>query len=88
MTRESRRVDEPRPGYFRMRLVRGGPYVAARIWQGKTGLLAHVNGAPTDLDRVWLFGHEIDLAEYQKLMGRVLVNAGEAPDLMRLPSPF
>ena len=86
--RQARRVDEPRPGYFRMRLVRGGPFVTARIWEAKGKLHAHINAAPADVDRVWLFGHEIELAEYQKLMGRTLVKADEAPDLMRLPSPF
>lgn len=27
----TRAVDEPRPGFFRIRLVKGGPWVAARI---------------------------------------------------------
>lgn len=26
-------VDRPEPGYFRMRLVRRGPFVACRIWR-------------------------------------------------------
>ena len=26
------RVDDPRPGFYKMRLVRGGPWVAVMIW--------------------------------------------------------
>lgn len=29
-----RPVDRPRPGFFRLRLVKGGPYVPARLWIG------------------------------------------------------
>jgi hypothetical protein len=30
---EMRRIDDPRPGFFQLRLVKGGPFVAARIWR-------------------------------------------------------
>ena len=29
----NREIDRPEPGYFRMRLVRRGPFVACRIWR-------------------------------------------------------
>ena len=29
----NRAIDSPEPGYFRMRLVRHGPFVACRIWR-------------------------------------------------------
>lgn len=32
MTEVSRIVDQPEPGFFRLRLVRGGPWVCARIF--------------------------------------------------------
>ena len=28
------RIDEPRPGHFKLRLVRGGPFVPVRIYYG------------------------------------------------------
>lgn len=82
-----RRIDQPRPGFFKMRLVRGGPFVAARIWQEGDALKAHINAFPADLDRVWLFGREIAADEYKRLMGSTLV-ASDPCDLSRLPSPF
>ncbi len=27
-----RQIDRPRPGYFKLRLIKGGPYVPARLW--------------------------------------------------------
>ena len=53
---KSRNIGEPRPGFFKLRKVRGGPYVGARI----------VHGPPTDpltgetLDRSWLWETWID----------------------------
>lgn len=29
-----RQVDQPEPGFFKLRLARGGPWVPARIWYG------------------------------------------------------
>jgi hypothetical protein len=31
---EPRRIDRPEPGFFRLRLVKGGPFVPARLWIG------------------------------------------------------
>lgn len=88
MTQPSRIIDQPREGLFKLRLVKGGPFVAARIWIAKDGaLLAHANGMPTALDRVWLFGKEIEAPEYKRLMASTLV-ASEACDLRSMPSPF
>lgn len=67
---QSRRIDQPEPGYFRMRLVRKGPWVGARIWFGVVTqrLLAEVNGQPASVDDVWTSGEMISLADYQWLM--------------------
>lgn len=56
----SRRIDQPEPGLFRMRLVKNGPYVAARIERKLGHLVATVNGAPADVDTVWTSGDFID----------------------------
>lgn len=87
MTQPSRIIDQPRPGLFKMRLVKGGAFVAARIWEKDGALHAHANGFPCPLDRVWLFGKEIEPAEYKRLMASTLV-ASEACDLRSMPSPF
>lgn len=34
MTDEAFDPNQPEPGYYRRRLVRGGPWVAVRIWRG------------------------------------------------------
>lgn len=83
----SRRIDQPEPGFFKLRLVRGGPFVAARIWRTGDALHAHVNAMPCPVDRVWLFGKEISHDEYKRLMAHTLV-ASEPCDLTRMPSPF
>jgi hypothetical protein len=43
----SRSVDQPEPGWFEMRLVKGGPPVAARITRDEQGLWgAWIDGVP------------------------------------------
>lgn len=43
---QPRDITRPEPGYFRMRLVKGGPWVAARIWRP---CHCSINGAENDL---------------------------------------
>ena len=47
----SRPLSDPRPGYFKMRLVKGGPWVGAEIRHGPG--VDPETGAP--LDRAWLW---------------------------------
>ena len=52
----SRQIDQPRPGYFKMRIVKGGPFVGAEIRHGpsrdpETG---------EELERSWLWEALID----------------------------
>lgn len=73
--------DEPHPGYFKRRMVRGGPFVPVAIWLDQeidpdTGeltapeeLRAIVNGRPVDPLRAWLYARPISLAEYDALTG-------------------
>lgn len=70
-----RQVDQPRPGFFEMRLVRGGPMVAAKITHDDGMYQAWIDGKPRgephadpvfalDVYRVWHSGREIDEAIY------------------------
>lgn len=75
----SRRVDEPQAGYYRVRMIKGGPWVAAQVEQ-KLGIWsASINGVPcgaADFDpsradgvfRVYLTGVSITKAEYDALV--------------------
>lgn len=72
---DPRRVDEPRPGYFMIRLVRGGPPVAAAICHDAKGWYVIIDGvekrpAPEpwdaeDMSRVWHYGREVPEEEYR-----------------------
>lgn len=60
------KIEEPQPGWYRTRLVRGGVYVGARIWLDaercpESGdllsdevLRAEVDGKPADPHDVWM----------------------------------
>lgn len=73
------RVDQPRPGFYRRRLVKGGPWVGARIWHGPPfdpitrepldrshALRCEVNGEQVDVFDAWtwLAGEPISEAEF------------------------
>ena len=63
-------VSDPQPGYFRLRLVKGGPWAPARIWRRRNGTLGcHVHIAPRDpVDAwSWLAGENIPRKEYLHL---------------------
>lgn len=58
--------DEPRAGFFQRRLVKGGPFVPARIWLhqdiGADGellddevLRCEINGEPADPEEAWSY---------------------------------
>jgi hypothetical protein len=75
----SRRVDEPTPGHFKIRLVRGGPYVAAAISRGMGFWTVWINGQPggaphpdpwavPGMERVWTSGTPISAREYHALL--------------------
>lgn len=75
-------VDVPEAGFYRTKLVRGGPWCGVRIWFGappdpETGepldrsprWQAEINGNLADIDQVWPYvaGRFIDEAEYRYL---------------------
>lgn len=95
-------ADTPVAGFYRVRLVRGGPWVAVRIWYGpphdpETGeemdrswrWQATRDGKVADIDRVWPWcgANPITEAEYQSLTDRAAyVRAFSHDDVHAQPS--
>jgi hypothetical protein len=88
-TEPPRAVDRPETGFFRMRLVRKGPFVAAQINHQNNHWWAVINGdkyppaadpaaAPYVFD-VWLAGERITEDEYNYLTARRTWAAQHAP---------
>ena len=79
--RVARIEDEPQCGFFKARMVRGGPFVGVAIWleqdiDPETGELtapeemrAMMNGRMTDPIRAWNFARPISREEYDALTG-------------------
>jgi hypothetical protein len=89
MTREpSRPIAEPEPGYFRMRLVKGGPWVAARIWIPFGILMGEINGGEADPHRIWESAERISVAAWLALMRDPPANPDQPIDLAAMPPPF
>ena len=79
---ETRYTDRPVPGFFKMRLAKGAPEVAALIFiacpldpfygfpmDRPRHIEAMINGKPSDVDRVWLSKSvRITQAEYEYLI--------------------
>jgi|SRR5579859_5385917 len=61
-------VDAPEPCFIRMRLVRNGVFVAARIFHRLGMLAGEINGQPADPMQIWHAGDFIDEAEYEQMM--------------------
>lgn len=96
--REPRRIDQPEPGFFKIRLVKGGPWLAARIDRNGELWSAWINGRQTaapstnhvlaGVEKLWLYGHQITEADYWDMLGRETPDATTPADLQRIPSPF
>jgi hypothetical protein len=79
ISKKPRRIDQPEPGFFKLRLVRKGPWVGARISQGMGLWSATINGqscgAPhpdpfgaEGVSRIWETGTAITAAAYDALL--------------------
>jgi hypothetical protein len=88
-----RDITKPAPGFFRMRFVRGGPDVAARIYRPcpmdlETGealarfypLVGEVDGAPASVLWIWERGFASNAAEFAYLTARADWARRVAPD--------
>lgn len=92
----TRVISEPRPGFFKMRLVRGGPWLAARLYlpcpldpefcgplDRSRHLLAEVDGDEKPdlwILRIWTSGREIGAAEFNFLRDDAAWCRRNAPD--------
>lgn len=74
-TQPPRIVDQPSPGFFRIRVIRGGPWVGARIFTRFGMLTAEINGNPADPFQVWHGGEFIDEARYNMMMDGARIDA-------------
>jgi len=86
-----RRVDQPEPGLFKLRLVRGGPFVAAEIHRDDAGRwIATINGKAADghpdpalaegVFRIWHYGIRISASEHAFLVERAAWARVHSPD--------
>lgn len=50
---EKRTINVPQPGFWMVRLVKGGPYVPARIWHDGDALRAEIIDEPVDPITIW-----------------------------------
>lgn len=77
---DPRRVDQPEPGFFRIKLVKGGAPVAAAIYHDADGWHAEIDGkklpAAEDpwhaegLARTWHYGIMVPEEEYRFMLAR------------------
>lgn len=95
----SRAIAEPEPGFFSLRLVKGGPEVGARIHQGFGIWWASINGvmcgaaaadpvAAAGVFRVWTSGARIDRQAYDALIANPPASPDQKIDIKTLPLPF
>lgn len=69
-------ISQPQPGFYRLRRVRGGPWIAARIWidnsipERPAVMLAEIDGQFQDPLAIWpsCAGNDVDEAEYRHLL--------------------
>ena len=65
---QPRLVDEPEECYIRLKLTRGGPFVAARIYRCLGMLVGEINGASGSIFQIWHGGEFIDETEYHRML--------------------
>ena len=87
---ELRSLEAPDPGYFRIRLVRAGPFVPAKITHAGGLWCCTINGeertradnpwAVADMDRVWFYGQRIAESEYDYMLAMKLFAERHQPE--------
>jgi hypothetical protein len=76
MTPQRPSIDQPEEGFFRLKMVRGGPWLPVKIWFAAKGenqtpeWRCLVNGLVADVWEVWprVGGRGISEEEYKKLL--------------------
>lgn len=81
-------LEEPKEGYYRCKLIRGGPWQPVRIWVDHVEdrpslLLATLNGKDIDPYQVYArcYGHQIQYSEYLYLTSLNEYAVKHAPDM-------
>lgn len=77
----SRRIDVPEPGWFRMRLCRGGPWVGAAIIVRLGHMMGQINGESGGVDRIWTSGERISWDQWKLLDENKPPNAEQPIDV-------
>jgi hypothetical protein len=96
MAGPSRVLDQPQPGCFRLRLVRGGPFVGACIKHALGFWSAEIDGQPcgaahadpvqaAGVCRIWNNADSITAGEYALLLRRPPVPADQPVNLATMP---
>jgi hypothetical protein len=97
-----RLIEKPEPGFYKLRLARGGPWVAAIIFRPCPiefdpetfqhvdrvyHLQAEIDGKSVELLRVWEYGRPVDQAEYEYLCGDRDWCRRHAPERLEAATP-
>ena len=96
MTPQRPSIDQPEEGYYRTRMVRGGPWCGVKIWYAPKARGENqtpewhclVNGMQADVWETWpkVAGRQITEEEYQKILLQSQPN--KPIDKMRTPPVF
>lgn len=84
---ERRRIDRPQPGKFRVRLVKGGQWLPARIVSRASQpdrsprLLCFIAGDEYPASEMWPSLHPVSDAEYERLLAATPSDLRAAVDL-------
>lgn len=65
---QPRAVDCPEPCFVRLRIVKNGPPLAARIFKRLGMLCGEINGAEASVDQIWHGGVFITEEQYAEMM--------------------
>jgi hypothetical protein len=94
MTLQRPSIDQPEEGWYRLKMVRGGPWIGAKIWFAAKGedqtpqWQCLVNGLAADVWEVWprVGGRGISEEEYRKLLPHP--SPGRPLDKLKTPPVF
>lgn len=60
-------IDDPQPGYYRTRVRKSAPWVAARIWRDDQGLHCRIGDREADPLARWPFLEPISISDWRQL---------------------
>lgn len=85
--RTPRQIDQPQPGYYKTKRVRGGPWVPARIWiDDAEQIQCKRDGEMVDALEAWPFLRPITIRQFAKLTAAARHDAKTPVDLTKEPA--